>query len=92
MNRDFVPGRPIAAIRQTTANHHRERLVCYWSVYSCASPRMASIIASARRQLARAGKQLTAASSDNRLRSAAAPDLPGRHRGRLQGRPPDPGL
>jgi len=53
---------------------------------------MASIIASARRQLARAGKQLTAASSDNRLRSAAAPDLPGRHRGRLQGRPPDPGL
>jgi len=62
MNRDFVPRRPIAAIRQTTANHHRERLVCYWSVYSCASPRMASIIASARRQLARAGKQLTAAS------------------------------
>src|SRR3984893_11605152 len=34
---------------------------------------------------------LTATSSDNRLRAVPAPDLPGRHRGRLQGRPPDPG-
>ena len=37
---------------------------------------MASIIASARRQLARAGKQLTAASSDNRLRAAPAQTCP----------------
>ena len=72
---------------RTTGLVRADGTVAYWaSIKDCRA-----WIASTRRQPARAGEQLTAASSDNRLRAVPAPDLPGRHRGRLQGRPPDPG-